>query len=356
MDKTAFFILNIFLNSLLAFFTVVALIEGIIFLFRIPQGRIAASLRMLPLIKLPFDCFLYDFSKWSFVKGINPLQCAEGTRSICVTFGGLRHVFDWLLLPVNSGIQLTVAGNQTFTIADLIGYAVSPVALNLFAWLFLCVTLVFAFRKIFLYYRSYIVLDDLAKKSQIYDRKLRNPFLSSYIKKSGMRILTSPISTGSPFVAGLISSVVYIPTSLSKQLSRKEYEAVLAHEIEHVRNNDSLVRLILDFIAAIFWWIPTKKLLKYIEEGMEVGCDVKCKKYGINSTHLASAVCKSAKYSVNTPNHVFTFNLTRHTILNRVKLLLQPRSVRFRKTRFTFTCLAIGIAFLGIFFGRFWTF
>jgi hypothetical protein len=93
-----------------------------------------------------------------------------------------------------------------------------------------------------------------------------------------------------------------------------------------------------------------------IEEGQEVGCDLKCKKYGIDSTDLVSAIYKSAKYSRNTPNHIFARQLAKHTISKRVKTLLQPLSIRFKKIRFTFTCLAFGVAFLVIFLGRFWMF
>lgn len=86
MDKISFFILNFFLNSVLMFFKAVLLIEGIIFLFRIPQGRVAAFLRMVPIFKLPFDLCLYDFSRWSYTKGINPFHCEEGTRILSVIF------------------------------------------------------------------------------------------------------------------------------------------------------------------------------------------------------------------------------------------------------------------------------
>ncbi|HEV8051983.1 MAG TPA: M56 family metallopeptidase [Parachlamydiaceae bacterium] len=356
MDKVAFFILNVFINSFFAFFTVVFLIEGILFLFRVGQGRIAATLRMLPILKLPMDLFFYDFTKWSFSQGINPLNCEEGTRTLGITFGSPTWVFDLLFLPVNSGIQLTMSGGWTFTIADVIGYTINPFVLNVFVVLLMFITVWFLLRRLFSYYRCLTALDNLAKNSQPFDRKVRNSVLSSYLKKFGVQILTSPAVTGSPFVAGLISSVIYIPDSLSKNLSRKEYEAVLAHEIEHVRNKDGLVRLILDFIDNIFWWIPTKALFKRIEEGLEVGCDHHCGKYRVDSTHLASAVCKSAKHSIDTTLNVFAFHLTRHTTLKRVILLLQPKSTRFNKLHLTFTCLAVGIVFFGIFFGRFWTF
>jgi beta-lactamase regulating signal transducer with metallopeptidase domain len=356
VDKASFFILNIFLNSFLAFFTVAFLIESVIFLFRIRQGRVAATLRMIPIIKLPLDLFLYDFSRWSYSHGINPLNCEEGTRTLSVMFGWINTHSDWLFLPINSGIQMGIPDDLTFTIADLIGHTIKPIILKVFALLVMSVTVGLVIRKSFLYYYSLTALESLAKNSQPLCKKMRNAILSSCIRKRGVKVLTSPTLTGSPFVAGLISSVVYIPDLLSKNLSRKEYEAVLAHEIEHVRYKDSLVRLTLDFIETIFWWIPTKWLCARIEEGQEVGCDLKCKKYGIDSTDLASAVCKSAKYSINTPNHIFAHQLAKHTILKRVNILLQPPSIRFKKIRFTFTCLAFGIAFLVIFLGRFWMF
>lgn len=356
MDKTAFFILNIFLNSFLAFVTVAFLIESVIFLFRIRQGRVAATLRMIPIIKLPLDLCLYDFSRWSYAQGINPLNCEEGTRTLSVMLGWPSQIADWLFLPINSGIQLTVPGGFTFTIADLIGYSINPVVLKTFAALLISLTLGLVVRKLFLYHWSLTALGSLAKNSEPLYKKMRNSNLSSCIRKHGVKILTSPSLTGSPFVVGLISSAVYIPNYLSANLSRKEYEAVLAHELEHVKYKDGLVRLTLDLIGTIFWWIPTKWLRNRIEEGQEIGCDIKCKKYGVDPTDLASAVCKSAKYAVKTPNHIFAHSLAKHTILKRVNILLNPPSIRFKKTYFAFISLAFGVAFLVIFLGRFWMF
>lgn len=356
MDKAFFFILNVFLNSLLAFVTVVFLIEGVIFLFRIRQGRTAALLRMIPILKLPLDLCLYDFSRWSYLQGVNPLQCEEGTRSLSIIFAWMNSVTDSIFLPITSGIQFTIPGNLTFTIADVIGHTISPSVLKVFSALFIALSLGFLVKRLFLYYRSIIALRSLEKNSQPIDRKMRNSSLSSYFKKCRLQILTSPLLTGSPFVDGLISSIVYIPEGLSQNLSRKEYEAVLAHEMEHVRYKDSLVRLILDLIGTIFWWVPTKWTQGRIEEGQEIGCDLKCKKYGIDPTDLASAIAKSAKYTATAPNSIFAHHLTKHTTLKRMHALLEPTAVRFKKIRFTFTWAAFGISFLVILLGRFWTF
>lgn len=356
MDKIAFFILNLFLNSFLAFFTVVLLIESVIFLFKIRNGRVAATLRMTPIVKLPLDLCLYDFSRWSYSQGINPANCEEGTRTLSVLLGCPSQMADYLFLPINSGIHLTLPGGLTFTVADLIGYSLSPIILKTFAALLMAFTLCLVLRKLFLYHTSLTALKSLAVDSQPLHKKMRNFNLSSCIRKCGIKISTSRTLTGSPFVVGLISSVVYIPNHLAKNLSRKEYEAVLAHELEHARNKDGLVRVTLDLIGTFFWWIPTRWLRDRIEDGQEVGCDIKCIKYGINPTDLVSAIYKSAKYAINTPNHVFAHQLAKHKILKRVNILLQSSSNNFRKTHSTFTLLALGIAFSAILWGRFWIF
>lgn len=355
MDKIAFFILNIFLNSFLAFLTAVLLIEGLLFLFRVPQGRAAAILRMIPILKLPIDLFLYDFSKWSYGQGINPLNCAEGTREL-TAMCGLGVDKGWPLLFTNSSIQLTVFKDWTFTIADVVGYSVDSLVVKVFAWVFVVFTFGMALRRLYHYYRSWIALDSLLQNSKPLCKKMRNSTLQSFMETCGVQILTSPTHKGSPFVAGLTSSTIYIPTDLVKHLSRREYEAVLAHEMEHVRYKDSLVRLFLDFIGSIFWWIPTKWLRHRIETGQEIGCDRKCEAYGINMSVLASAICKSAKYSIANSKQFFAHHLTKHAVLKRVQVLLQPTSTRFKKTRRMLTCLAIGIAFSIILLGRFWVF
>lgn len=352
----SFFILNIFINSLLSFFTVALLIEGIISLFRIRQGRIAAILRMVPIFKLPVDLCLYDFSRWSYTNGVNPLKCAEGTRTLSVMVGWVNEVTDWFFLPISSGIQFTAPGNMTFTVADILGYSIEPKLLTISVLVFLIASVTLLFTKLMKSYQSIKSLKALAKTAQSTTRRLRRLTLTSYLKKYRLQILTSSSLNGSPFVAGLMSYRIYVPEQLSQALSQKEYEAVLAHEIEHIRHKDSLVRLILNLIESIFWWVPTKWLHQRIEEGQEVGCDLKCQKYGIEPTDLASAICKSIRYSINKPIHLFTHHLTKNTVCNRVNILLKPSSNRFRKINKACSVLAIGLGFLVILLGRFWIF
>ncbi len=343
MDKFSFFILNIFINSFLAFFTVALLVEGIIFLFRIRQGRWTASLRTLPLLKLVLDLFLYDFSRWSYAQGINPLTCEEGTRTLSILTG----------YPTSS-IQFTAPSNTTFTLADLVAYSLPSMWLHTLALLIVCCSLFFLIKKCATYYRSFKFLHTLSQNSQPLSREVGSASLKAYLQKSKALVLAPSNFASSPFVAGWMHPVVYISSSLSTTLSQQEYDSVLAHESEHIRYKDNLTRLILGFIQSLFWWIPTKWLQNRIEEGQEIGCDLHCKKYGIDPVDLASAISKSAHYFVNTSYLPLTHSLTKRSIFKRVHALLHFSPIR--KTRLVSYVLGTAIACLVIFLGRFWIF
>lgn len=302
MDKFSFFILNIALNSCLAFFTTLLLVEILLVLLRIRQGRLAAGLRMIPLFKLILDPFMYDFSRWAYLHGINPLQCEEGTRTFSALIG--RTLM----------IQMTLTDGLTFTVADVVGYLLPPVWLSSIAIFILLASSLNVIRCFFLH--TNIVIS----------------------------------SSGSPYVIG---KTIYIPRSLYKILTHKEYRAVIAHEREHIRCKDGLVRLLLELICSFFWWIPTKWLRNRIEEGQEIGCDLQCKKYGVDPVDLAGAICKSAKH-LSQERPFAHYLVKKHAVQTRIDTLLKAQS--FKKTRFIHSALAVSVAIMGILLGRYWIF
>lgn len=351
MNSTFVFILNIFINSFLTFFTVVLLIEMVIFLFRIQQGRFASILRMIPIIKLPFDLFCYDFSRWSYLQGVNPLTAEKGSRVLSAIFGWPYAMSDSDFLPIRSSIEFTVGHQLRFTIADIAAYLIPPILLYILCFSLGICSLIFVSNKILRYFRY---LSHLQKRETKSHQKT-NPFIDKLTKRNHFTIVFSSFCT-SPFVAGLFSPQIYIPETLYKNLSKSEYEAILAHEIGHIRYKDNLSRFILSLICSAFWWIPTNWLRKRIEDGQEIGCDTQCKNYGTHAIDLASAIHKSAKFCLDTSNEVFAHHLAKHIICKRVELLLQKPRKSFKKLRGFLSFIAALIAFFIIFLGRFWIF
>ena len=353
MNSYVLFIFNVFFNSILAFFTAVFLAEGIIFLFRMRQGRCVAFLRMIPILKLPVDLFLYDFTKWAYMHGINPLTCEEGSRTLSAAVGFGNSV-SYLLSPIYSMIQFTTPENKTFTLADLLSHFISPFFLKLFVFVLIGGSLACLLRKIWIYRRFVILLKFLERRKE--KSKIKNRRIKEFLSKRDLLLITSSNFKGSPFVAGVISPTIYLPSTLSEILTEKEYEAVLAHEVEHIRNKDMYVRLMLEIIESIFWWIPTKWLRKQIEEGQEVSCDLQCKKYGVNPLDLASALYKSAKAYSKGLKPTMTHQFTKYRVQRRVKILLHCENIRFQKFKHVFSCRLLIVAFFIILLGRFWIF
>lgn len=352
MDKLSFLLLNFFLNSLLSFFTAYLFVKIVIFLFRIRPGRLSAYLQMIPLVKLPLDLFLYDFSRWSYVHGVNPFLCEEGTRSITIML--VWPDLNWFFLPIRSSIECCIPDqNMTFTLADLIGYKTDPLALQIFSIVLSFLSALFILRKFILYKQSLEKLNSLKNHAERFEGKIECPALSSRLSHSKPQVFVSRALTASPFTSGFFSSTIYLPELLLKNFSQNELETVLAHELEHVRYKDNLTRLILDFIGTLFWWIPTRRLRARIEETQEISADLACKKYNMNPIDLASALSKFAKCST----HYFLAScLTRSFAFRRIDRLIAQRGYRYKKLYIAGASLAAIIAIFMIFLGRFWIF
>ena len=77
-----------------------------------------------------------------------------------------------------------------------------------------------------------------------------------------------------PFVIGALRSVVYLPVSALTSLSPDQLDAVLAHELEHVRRADYLWNLVQSLIETLFffhpavWWLGGR-----LREQRELCCD-----------------------------------------------------------------------------------
>ncbi len=66
-------------------------------------------------------------------------------------------------------------------------------------------------------------------------------------------------------VIGAFSPVVLIPIGLLSGFSTAQVEAILAHELAHIRRNDYLINMLQSFVEVIFffhpaiWWLSRKK-------------------------------------------------------------------------------------------------
>ena len=95
------------------------------------------------------------------------------------------------------------------------------------------------------------------------------------------------------FTSGWISPRVYVAKSLPDLLNADELEAVLAHEIAHVRRRDPLRQFALRSLAATLFWLPAiRKLVDDLADEAEIAADdFAAQRY---SLPLAAAILRMA--------------------------------------------------------------
>ncbi|MGG7666128.1 M56 family metallopeptidase [Dyadobacter sp. BHUBP1] len=150
-----------------------------------------------------------------------------------------------------------------------------------------------------------------------------------------------------PMVIGTFSPVVLIPVGLLSGFSTAQVEAILAHELAHIRRNDYLINMLQSFVEVIFffhpaiWWLSEK-----VRAEREHCCDDIALAVCGDKMSLAHALVKVAEWQA-TPGLAMAFASKKPLLLHRVQrvLGLNPKPVR------TFSSLPAMIFAIGLVIG-----
>ncbi len=341
---------NVLVNSVLAFLTVAALVKFLIWALRIKQPRIQALCLSLPLFKVAFDLFLYNFSRWALAHDINPFQCEEGTRAITLMLSYPASTAGYI--PVNTGIHFSVANGKTFTVADLITLSVDPLWIKFTVILTLTVSIGLCSIRFWQVFKARKGIKTLLQRSFPCWRAVKQPFLQAALNKSKTKVLSS----SEVDVPCAVDRSIIFPQHLLEDLSNEEFEAVIVHELDHLRWRDSYLRTAQKWVCTFFWWIPSKGWLSRLEQAQEIACDASITKFNLLPVDLASAINKAARNVKISSSCLPVLYFVEHgRLLGRMKALIKlprPRSMGFRIAQ----GLLMGSFLVMIFFGQFWIF
>lgn len=128
-----------------------------------------------------------------------------------------------------------------------------------------------------------------------------------------------------PFVVGAFRAVVYLPLSAVTALSPAQLDAVLSHELEHIRRADYLWNLVQNLIETLFfyhpavWWIGAK-----LREQRELCCDDAAIHTCEDPITYATALLNLEEQRRGTPgNLAMALNgQGRHELLSRISRIL----------------------------------
>jgi TonB family protein len=105
-----------------------------------------------------------------------------------------------------------------------------------------------------------------------------------------------------PGIFGIAQPVLMWPEGISGRLEDANLEAVLAHEVWHVRRRDNLTAAIHMFVEAIFWFYPVVWWLgaRLLEE-RERACDEEVLELGTDRHVYAASILKVCEFCVESP-------------------------------------------------------
>lgn len=120
-------------------------------------------------------------------------------------------------------------------------------------------------------------------------------FLLGITKK--VKVVVSSL-VNSPVTVGYLKPIILLPVAAMNQLTTAQVEAILLHELSHIRRYDYLLNLIVSIIYTLLYFNPfVKYFMNTIEAEREACCDEVVLQFGYDKVSYASALLHLEKNS-----------------------------------------------------------
>jgi uncharacterized protein (TIGR03435 family) len=119
--------------------------------------------------------------------------------------------------------------------------------------------------------------------------------------RAPLRLLVSP-GVLEPGIFGIIRPVLLWPASIGARLSDEQVEAIVAHELAHVRRRDNLTAAIHMAVQSVFWFHPLVWWLgaRLVDE-RERACDQEVIRLGTHPHTYAEGILKTVQFYLESP-------------------------------------------------------
>ena len=177
--------------------------------------------------------------------------------------------------------------------------------------------------------RMYV--EQLAMKLDI--KKKVNVWLSHYID--------------TPIIVGFLKPTILIPLACMNQLTLQQLEAVILHELAHVKRNDYLLNLFIAMTEIVFFFNPFSRLFtRIIQQERENSCDDWVLQFKFDRYQYASALLSLEKNrgSYLPLTVAATGEDNNKTLLLRIKRIMQLQvTKRVNSSRLVAYILSVGL-------------
>lgn len=123
-----------------------------------------------------------------------------------------------------------------------------------------------------------------------------------------------------PMVIGHLKPVVLIPVSIFTGLSDKEIEAIIAHELAHIKRNDYLFNILQAIIETLFFFHPAVWIVsRIIRDEREHSCDDMAITATGDKLNYIKALASAEELKLKTHYQAVAFTQRKGGLLHRVK-------------------------------------
>jgi beta-lactamase regulating signal transducer with metallopeptidase domain len=161
--------------------------------------------------------------------------------------------------------------------------------------------------------------------------------------KKGMDLVTAAIPL-EPGIVGLFRPVLFLPAGMSERLTEKELQAILSHELCHVKRRDNLAATVHLLVEALFWFHPLAWWIgaRMMEE-RERACDEEVLAQGSDPRTYAESILKICELRLATPPSLMA-GVTGAELKERIEAIMNKRAALQLDVKRRALLAAIGLA------------
>ena len=149
-----------------------------------------------------------------------------------------------------------------------------------------------------------------------------------------------------PGVFGLFRPVLLLPEGILERLTPAQLQAVVAHELCHVRHRDNLIAAIHMFVENVFWFHPLVWWIgKRMVEERERACDEEVLRLGSEPRVYAAGILNVCRFYVSSPLPCAA-GVTGSDLKRRIEAIVANRAARRLDLRRRILLIAAGAAAL----------
>ena len=274
-----------------------------------------------------------------------------GALGICLLMALMTFAIYYMdSLGASSGLDIQTQ-YQTFVASSTTGFSLAKLLTLIDPYLLAIVNawLIGSILFFIKFTTGYFYLNSIIKKAT--SNKALNKSLKKIKSKYKINrdvIIKESINITTPIVMGIVKPVILFPLGLVNQLSLHEVNAILAHELAHIKRHDYLFNILQIVVETLFYFHPA---IWYISSNIrnerENCCDDLAITHVENNVSYAKTLIKLQELNITEIQPAMGFSGSKNTFSNRIlRILDQPTSQSSHKDKFLVALLLFTTLFV----------